>query len=119
MQKLFIVLILLCFAPCAMASPDYFLGDEALSITATTGGFASIPAKCSSAMLSVSGDAVRYRLYNSDKSYGAAPTATVGNIMNEGDYLYLSTRDEINRFQAILKTGGSASTILITYFGKP
>ena len=95
------------------AGQDYVISEEILSITGASASLASVPATAENALLSLSGDSIRW------KGHLVAPTAAAGNIMAEGDYLYLDTRDKISKFQAILKTGGSAATIYVMYYGKP
>lgn len=81
------------------------VSTTAVELADATGG---IPSSAIYAEIVVSGDSVRWR------DDGVAPTATVGMVADEGDdtrFIVLSSRKQINNFQAIREVGDAELNI--------
>lgn len=76
------------------------VSTTAIGVTATVMDDGFIPY---SALISVEDAAVRYRTDGTD------PTAAVGHILEPGDVVTLTQRDELVRFRAIRRDGADAT----------
>ena len=88
------------------------LGDEDIAVSGTT-VYTLTPSSTSvvSAFINVQGGPIRWKGYTTD------PTTTNGSLMNDGDYLLLDSRYQVDNFGAILDSTGSGATIYIIYYG--
>lgn len=82
-----------------MANTSY----EKLAVTDTAGGFASRPAGCNYAFLSIEDDDIRCRID------GTAPTASEGIFFGTGDSVELYGEIALKNFKAIRTDSGNAS----------
>jgi|TARA_R110002074_G_scaffold171992_1_gene334542 hypothetical protein len=83
------------------------LGDESLTVAATSIGLASIATDAVAAMVTNGAEPIRVRW--------GTPTASVGHYLNPYSTLELVNDDlSVVRF---IRVGASSSTIFVTYFG--
>ena len=83
-----------------------YLGDESLVVSSTAIPLASIPAGSMNALVTNGAEAIRVRW--------GTPTASVGHYLNPYSVLDLYSSMALVQF---IRTGGSDSTLHITYFG--
>jgi len=83
------------------------LGDESLTVAATSIGLASIATDAVAGMVTNGAEPIRVRW--------GTPTASVGHYLNPYSTLELVNDDlSVVRF---IRVGASSSTIFVTYFG--
>ena len=83
------------------------VGDEQLAVAGTAVALASVPATAIAAMVTNGAEPIRVRW--------GTPTASVGHYLNPYSVLDLY-QDDLGDVKFI-RTGGSDSTIDVTYFG--
>ena len=83
-----------------------YLGDESLVVSSTAIALASIPSGAMNALVTNGAEAIRVRW--------GTPTASVGHYLNPYSVLDLYSSMTLVNF---IRTGGSDSTLHITYFG--
>ena len=90
------------------AASDYGVvnGDEALTVSSTAVPLASIASGALNALVTNGAEPIRVRW--------GTPTASVGHYLNPYSVLDLYSSMESVKF---IRTGGSDSTIFVTYFG--
>jgi len=115
MKRIFIMglaVLFLCLSSVVQA--DYkpkVLGDEDIVVSGTTVYTLTATSGSVSAIITIQGDAVRWKAYSTD------PAITNGALLYNGDYLFLTSPYEISGFSAILSSGGSGATIYAIYYG--
>lgn len=85
------------------------LGFETLAVAASSVPLALEPATATKAFMTNETGQIRYRVD------GAAPTPTVGHLVNVGDVIVLDSSGQIANFRAIAATA-TAATLQVTYF---
>ena len=87
---------------------DYgvYKGDEALTVSSTAVGLASVPTGAVNALVTNGAEAIRVRW--------GTPTASVGHYLNPHSVIDLFSSMETVKF---IRVGSSDSTIHVTYFG--
>jgi len=90
------------------AASDYGVvkGDESLTVSSTAVPLASIASGALNALVTNGAEPIRVRW--------GTPTASVGHYLNPYSVLDLYSSMESVKF---IRTGGSDSTIFVTYFG--
>ena len=90
------------------AASDYGVvkGDESLTVSSTAIALASVASGALNALVTNGAEPIRVR--------GGTPTASVGHYLNPYSVLDLYSSMESVKF---IRTGGSDSTIFVTYFG--
>ena len=90
------------------AASDYGVvkGDESLVVSSTAIALASVASGALSALVTNGAEAIRVRW--------GTPTASVGHYLNPYSVIELYSSMESVKF---MRTGSSASTIFVTYFG--
>ncbi len=83
------------------------IGDESLTVAASSIGLASIPSGAVAAMITNGAEAIRMRW--------GTPTSSVGHYLNPYSTAEL-VDDDLSAIRFI-RVGGSSSTIFVTYFG--
>ena len=90
------------------------LGDEALAVSTTAVGFASVPAGATRAFVTVTtaaGEYLRFRVA------GTAATATVGHMVTNEDVFALDTPAQLAEFSIIRDTAAvEDGAVFVTYF---
>ena len=115
MKRIFVMglaALFLCLSSVAQAdNKPKVLGDEDIVVSGTTVYTLTATSGSISALVSIQGDAVRWKASSTD------PTATNGALLYNGDYLFLTSPYEISGFSAILSSGGSGTTLYVIYYG--
>ena len=90
------------------AASDYGVvkGDESLTVSSTAIALASVASGALNALVTNGAEPIRVRW--------GTPTASVGHYLNPYSVLDLYSSMESVKF---IRTGGSDSTIFVTYFG--
>jgi len=90
------------------AASDYGVvkGDESLTVSSTAVALASVASGALNALVTNGAEPIRVRW--------GTPTASVGHYLNPYSVLDLYSSMESVKF---IRTGGSDSTIFVTYFG--
>ena len=83
------------------------ISSEAITVSSTVIPFTTIPTGVTSAIFSIETNPIRY-------SEASAPTTTVGNLGSVGDFVEITSSQNVNTFKMVA-TGGN-STIYVTYY---
>jgi len=108
-MKTLTIIVILLIASFASAG---VIQDGAITVSAAAQGFAdvaAIPENANSALITVDGDPVRIR-------FKTTPTASLGDVLSDGDSVNIGNAHDVHSFRVILKTGSTTTTIWYTIF---